>query len=168
VTTLYRSLSRSLLLCLLTSSNSACSSVFGLMFSQTRCHLTLISYSSAFSGLLYLLTGNGSWSWLHSLGTDRTENAASNSFSVVACVSAAAITWRLLSHCLTTGVFIRLFPSNGSLRWLHNSGFQQTCHNTLYISLLLTEFIKFVRNEIFHVQCTTQRRHTVLQIDWQV
>jgi hypothetical protein len=41
--------------------------------------------------------------------------------------------------------------------------------NSLEMSLSLTEFTKIVRNEILHVQCTTQRLcNTVLQIDWQV
>jgi hypothetical protein len=30
-----------------------------------------------------------------------------------------------------TGLFTEPFPSNGCLGWLHNSGFQQTCHNSL-------------------------------------
>jgi hypothetical protein len=38
------------------------------------------------------VTHNGSWSSLDSLRMDRTENTASNSSSVVACVSAAATT----------------------------------------------------------------------------
>jgi hypothetical protein len=50
------------------------------------------------------LTRNGSWSSLCSLGTDRTENIASNTYSVVACVSAAAITWQIMSHCIATAV----------------------------------------------------------------
>jgi predicted heme/steroid binding protein len=35
---------------------------------------------------------NGSWPSLYSLGTDRTENIASNSSSIVACMSVTAIT----------------------------------------------------------------------------
>jgi hypothetical protein len=49
------------------------------------------------------LAAVGSWSLLCSLPTDRTENTTTNC-SIVACVSVAAITWRLLSHCLTTTV----------------------------------------------------------------
>jgi hypothetical protein len=64
---------------------------------------------------------NGSWSSLHSLGTDRTVNTASKSSSIVTCMSVAEITWRLLSHCLLTGVFAEPFPSNGCLCWLRNS-----------------------------------------------
>jgi hypothetical protein len=56
----------------------------------------------------------GSWYSLYSLGTDRTENTASDFCSVVAWVSVAAFTWRLLSHCLATTVY---------------AGFMQTCHN---------------------------------------
>jgi hypothetical protein len=29
------------------------------------------------------------------------------------CMSVVAMMWRLLSHCLAMGVFIKLFPSNG-------------------------------------------------------
>jgi hypothetical protein len=36
-------------------------------------------------------------------------------------VSLMRIMWRLLSHCLATGVFTEPFPSNGCLCWLHNS-----------------------------------------------
>jgi hypothetical protein len=46
---------------------------------------------------------------------DRTENTASNSSSVVACVSVAVITWWLLSHCLATGMFAEPFASNSCL-----------------------------------------------------
>jgi hypothetical protein len=81
------------------------------------------------------LTGNGSWSSLYSLGT---ENTAFHSSSTVACVSVVAFTRRLLSHCLATSVSTEPFLSNSCLCWLHNSGFQQTCHNT-YIGLLFRE-----------------------------
>jgi hypothetical protein len=59
---------------------------------------------------------------------DKTENTAYNSSPIVAFVSDAAITWRLLSHCLITDVITEPFPSYGCLCWLHNSVFQQTCH----------------------------------------
>jgi hypothetical protein len=75
------------------------------------------------------LTGDGSWASLYSLGTDRTENSASNSSCIVACVSVATITRRLQSHCLATGVFTEPFRGNGYFCWLHHSCFQQTCHN---------------------------------------
>jgi hypothetical protein len=52
---------------------------------------------------------NDSWPSLYSLGTDRTENIASNSSSIVACMSVAAFMWRLLSHYLATGVFMKPF-----------------------------------------------------------
>jgi hypothetical protein len=48
------------------------------------------------------LIGNGSWFLLHVLGTDRTENNASNSSSIVVCVSVPAFAWRLLRYCLAT------------------------------------------------------------------
>jgi hypothetical protein len=72
---------------------------------------------------------NGCWSSLYSLGTDLTEDTASNSPSLVACLSVSAITWRLLSHCLSTDVFTKPFPSNGCLYCLQNYCFQQICHN---------------------------------------
>jgi hypothetical protein len=65
----------------------------------------------------------------YSFGTDPTGITAFNSYSVVTCVSGVVFTWLLLSHCLATGVFTEPFPSSGCLSWLHNSGFQQTCHN---------------------------------------
>jgi hypothetical protein len=40
--------------------------------------------------------------------------------------------------------------------------------NTLEICLLLTEFIKIVRNVILDIQCTTHNSDAVLQIDCQV
>jgi hypothetical protein len=74
---------------------------------------------------LLTLTDNGSSSSLYSLGKDRTENTTSSISSIVACVSVAAIMWRLLSHFLATGVFTtEPFLSNGCLWWPHNSGFQ--------------------------------------------
>jgi hypothetical protein len=59
---------------------------------------------------------------------DQRENPLPAGY-IVACVFVAAITWRLLSHCLATGAFTEPFPSNRCLCWLHNCGFQQTCHN---------------------------------------
>jgi hypothetical protein len=69
---------------------------------QTRTLLTAVSR----------LSRSGSWSSLYSLDTNRTENIASNSSSVVACVSVAVITRWLLSHRLATGVFTEPFPNN--------------------------------------------------------
>jgi hypothetical protein len=63
------------------------------------------------------LTANSNWSLPYSLGTDHTENTASNSSSIVVW-SVVAITWRLLNQCLTTGTFAQQFPSNGCLCWL--------------------------------------------------
>jgi hypothetical protein len=66
-----------------------------------------------------------------SLDAGRTGNTTSNSCSLIACVSVAAITWRLPGRCLVTDVFTEQFHSNGCLLcWLYTSGFQQTCHNT--------------------------------------
>jgi hypothetical protein len=64
---------------------------------------------------------NGSLPSLHSLGTDPTENAASNRSSIAACVSVATITSNgrcLQSHYLATVIVLllisRSLPSNGS------------------------------------------------------
>jgi hypothetical protein len=85
-------------------------------------HVTPNPYSSVSA------ISSGSWPSSWSLDTDRTENTTSNS-SIVACVSVVKITWRLLRHCLSWGVFANPFLSNGYFCWLQNSGFQQTCHN---------------------------------------
>jgi hypothetical protein len=77
------------------------------------------------------LSRNGSWFSVCSISTDRTGNIAYNN-SIVSCVSVAAVTWRLLSHCLAKDVSVEPLPSNGCLCWLHNSGFQQTCHSGGY------------------------------------
>jgi hypothetical protein len=42
-------------------------------------------------------------------------------------MSVAAIAWRLLSHCLATGVFAELLAGNG---------FQQICHNVIWVQFL--------------------------------
>jgi hypothetical protein len=56
-------------------------------------------------------------------------------------VFVAAITRRLLSHCLATGVFAEPFPSNGCLCWLHSSGFQHTFHTILAIcNIILLQY----------------------------
>jgi hypothetical protein len=68
-----------------------------------------------------VLTRNGSWSSVYSSGTDRTENAS----SITACMSVAAITWWLLSHCLATGMFAKPFHNNGCLCWLHYLAFSR-------------------------------------------
>jgi hypothetical protein len=73
---------------------------------------------------------NGRWSLFYIyIASERTKQKTPFNISyTVAYVSVAAITWRLLSHCIGTGLFTEPFPSNGCLCWLHNSGFQQTCH----------------------------------------
>jgi hypothetical protein len=53
----------------------------------------------------FVMTRNGNWSSLYSFGTDRTGNTSYDSSTIVAYASVAAITWRLLSHCLATVVF---------------------------------------------------------------
>jgi hypothetical protein len=42
------------------------------------------------------LHSDGCWTSLYSLGTDSTENTVTNSYSIVACVSVAAITWQTM------------------------------------------------------------------------
>jgi hypothetical protein len=58
---------------------------------------------------------------IYSPGADRTENTSSNIYSAVAHESVAVITWRALSHCLTTGAFAVSLPINRCLFWFHNS-----------------------------------------------
>jgi hypothetical protein len=57
---------------------------------------------------------------LYNVRMDRTENTASNNFSIVAYVSVAvaAITGQLLSHCLARSMFAEPLLSNGCLCWL--------------------------------------------------
>jgi hypothetical protein len=93
-----------------------------------NCQLTvcLSALSELFSGLssrtLPGLTGNFSWYSLFSLSMDCTGNTASNNSSIAECMSVAALTWRLLSYCLETGMFTELFHSKGCFCWLHNCG----------------------------------------------
>jgi hypothetical protein len=82
------------------------------------------------------------FSLIYSLGTDRTEKNTSNGSPIVACMSVAALKWWLLGHYLATAVFLEPFPSNVCLCWLHNSGFQQTCHK-LYLIFQIKNFPKF-------------------------
>jgi hypothetical protein len=63
---------------------------------------------------------------LENLDTDRLENTASNSSSIVACVSVAAVTWLGCRGNVFTGTL----PRNDRLFWLRNPGFERTCHNT--------------------------------------
>jgi hypothetical protein len=70
------------------------------------------------------LSLNGSWSSLYRLSIKRTENAA----VLIVGVSIMAITLRLLSHCLTIGVFAKPIPSKGCFYRLHNSDFKHTYH----------------------------------------
>jgi hypothetical protein len=46
-------------------------------------------------------------------------------------ISTSMVTWCPLSHCLTTDVFTEPLPSNCCLCWLHNSGSQQKCDNSI-------------------------------------
>jgi hypothetical protein len=77
----------------------------------------------------WLKTGSYGSCSLHSLGTDCTENTASNSSPIVVYVTVDAITWRLLSHCLTMDVSAEPFPSKSRPCWFHNSGFEPICHS---------------------------------------
>jgi hypothetical protein len=73
-------------------------------------------------------------SLLNNFGTDRTENISSNSSSIIAYWSVASVTWRLLNHCLATGVFAGPFLNNGCLCWLHNSSLRKASHNIFKIN----------------------------------
>jgi hypothetical protein len=72
------------------------------------------------------------------LDTDRTENTASNSSSIVTCMCVVAITWRLLNHCLVTGVLTEPFHNNGWLCWFHNSSFKQKYHSINFMGLVVS------------------------------
>jgi hypothetical protein len=56
--------------------------------------LAAISHQSpALPTAVSALSSNDSWPSLHGIGMDRTENTSSNSSSIIACVSVAAITY---------------------------------------------------------------------------
>jgi hypothetical protein len=57
------------------------------------------------------LPSNVSWSSVYNLGTDRTENTASNSYAIVACYTAVTRQWPFF--------------------WLHISCFEKICHKCL-------------------------------------
>jgi hypothetical protein len=57
-----------------------------------------------------LLTWTTSWPSLYRVGTDRTENTAYNNYSIGTCYITVTSQWLFL--------------------WLHNSCFEQICHNT--------------------------------------
>jgi hypothetical protein len=87
--------------------------------SQAGGHLTRTSYSSHCR--LKTKKSNGSWPSLYSIGTDHTENTASSSSSVIACVSVAAITYQRLfysclfrSRCLATSQHAAVYLLLGS------------------------------------------------------
>jgi hypothetical protein len=63
------------------------------------------------------------------LSTDRVQNISM--VPLLWCFSIAAGTMCFGSRCLATDVFTEPFPSNGSLFLLHNSCFEQICHNIL-------------------------------------
>jgi hypothetical protein len=73
----------------------------------------------------------------YSFGTNHTENTASHSSFIVACVSFAAIRWRLLSPCLAMGVFAKPFHISCCLCCLHNYGFKQIRHYILGHHIML-------------------------------
>lgn len=97
--------------CWITSSNTGRSSAPRLTSSQVRSHLTPSSCSS--NCCLKTLSHNCSWQSLYSLGNDHTQNTDANNTSIVVCLLR-----------LATGVSAEVFPSNISLCWLHNNGFQ--------------------------------------------
>jgi hypothetical protein len=105
---------------------------------------------------------NGSLSSSYSLGTDRVGNVS----SIISCVSLAEIKWKLLSHCLATGVFVEMLPSNGSL-WFHNSGFQQTWHSTMVAMLMALYNHQFQCTSLAYVQNVDMYSRSNLRIQSQ-
>jgi hypothetical protein len=61
------------------------------------------------------------------LGTDLTENIASNSFCIVAFVCAAGVT----CFGCRGNVPTEPLPSNGCLFWFHSYAFEPSCHNMI-------------------------------------
>jgi hypothetical protein len=81
-----------------------------------------------------------------------TENTANNSSSIDASVRLAAIMWRLLSHCLATGLIAEPFPSNGCLFLLHNSGFRQTSHIIIIIVITFLGKTHFLSKDFVYIE----------------
>jgi hypothetical protein len=97
---------------------------------QPRLHMGIAGLS--LSLMLQLTVSQPVWLQTDSLcniGTDCTENTASNSFSVVPFM------YLLLRSCIGCcgNVFTEPLPSNRRLLWFCYSGFQQTCHNILLL-----------------------------------
>jgi hypothetical protein len=76
-------------------------------------------------------------SW-YGLWTDPTENNVSNSSSIVACLSVAAVTW---VGC-RGNVFTEPLSNNSFLIWFRNSGIELLCHN-LYSHIYAAIFTVF-------------------------
>jgi hypothetical protein len=97
----------------------------------TLCHFTTMnnSYARYTQDICQcrLLLGSS----LYSLGADPTENTVSNSSSIVACVSVAAVTW---FDC-RWNVFTQPLPCNGSLFRLHYSC--KYCNMTVLSTVML-------------------------------
>jgi hypothetical protein len=58
-----------------------------------------------------------------SIALDYIKITTSNSSSIAAFISIAAIMWHLLSLCLARGIFAEPLPINCCLCWLKNAGF---------------------------------------------
>jgi hypothetical protein len=78
------------------------------------------------------LTRNGSLSLLYGLSTDRIENTASDSYSIVVCYTAVTKQWLFL--------------------WFLSSYCEQIRHSVLEFLLLFIKLTKFVLNEVTQVQ----------------
>jgi hypothetical protein len=60
-------------------------------------------------------------------------------------------------------MFTESFPSSGCLRWLHNSGFQQTCHSILCYALDL-----YAKNKTIEIRLVVYVQLDVIRIDMEV
>jgi hypothetical protein len=105
-----------------------------------------IQWPTCLAGWRLLLLTLGGVVLVVSMVTNRIENTASKSSSIVTCVSVAAVTW--FSCCAKD--FTEPLPSNGRLFWLHNSGFEQTCHNSIIFSYFCIQTSGL--NDIFDFQ----------------
>jgi hypothetical protein len=68
--------------------------------------------------------------FIYSLGTDSTENTASNSYSIITCINVFCGKVARKTYKTPKSLVTVLFPNNGRFfPWLHNSFFEQICHS---------------------------------------